>query len=165
MTELMERLLDYGKPAAAAHEKVKIIDILSAAERIVKLHASSKQITFALPKSTSNLTLMANHVRLIAAFQNILDNAVHFSPSGSSVDVELTSTSNSVVVAVRDRGPGIPSGEEKRIFQPFYTRRPSGTGLGLSIVQKTIHEHGGQVRAFNHPEGGAVIEVTLPLAS
>jgi PAS domain S-box-containing protein len=163
MTELMERLLDYGKPAAAAHGKVEIMDILRAAERIVELHARKKQITFMMPSPATELIVLASRVRLVAAFQNIFDNAVHFSPASAVVAVELASTSNSVVVTVRDRGPGILPGEEKRIFQPFYTRRPAGTGLGLSIVQKTIHENGGQVRAFNHPEGGAVIEVTLPL--
>jgi signal transduction histidine kinase len=71
---------------------------------------------------------------------------------------------NYALVTIRDAGPGFTVGDETRIFQPFFTKRPGGTGLGLAIVQQTIEEHGGQISAGNHPEGGAELTVRLPLA-
>jgi two-component system sensor histidine kinase HupT/HoxJ len=65
---------------------------------------------------------------------------------------------------VRDTGGGIPAGALTRIFEPFYTTKEvgKGTGLGLAIAYGIVLEHGGQISAANHPEGGAVFTVELP---
>jgi signal transduction histidine kinase len=70
-----------------------------------------------------------------------------------------------VRITVRDRGPGFAEADLPRVFHPFFTRRPGGTGLGLPIVQRIVDEHGGTISAGNHPEGGALIRVDLPLAA
>ena len=65
---------------------------------------------------------------------------------------------------IRDTGPGIPPAAMPRLFEPFYTTKEvgKGTGLGLAITYGIIQEHGGQIRAANHPDGGAVFTVRLP---
>jgi two-component system sensor histidine kinase HupT/HoxJ len=65
---------------------------------------------------------------------------------------------------VRDTGDGIPFDALSRIFEPFYTTKEvgKGTGLGLAIAYGIVQEHGGQIAAANHPEGGAVFTVELP---
>jgi PAS domain S-box-containing protein len=70
-----------------------------------------------------------------------------------------------VLVEIRDTGPGIPSGAMTHLFEPFYTTKEvgKGTGLGLAITYGIIQEHGGQIAASNHPEGGAVFTVRLPV--
>jgi PAS domain S-box-containing protein len=70
-----------------------------------------------------------------------------------------------VVVQIRDTGPGIPTAALPRVFEPFYTTKEvgKGTGLGLAIAYGIIQEHGGQIVASNHPEGGAVFTVQLPV--
>ncbi len=65
-------------------------------------------------------------------------------------------------ITVSDNGPGIPEAALPKLFQPFFTTKPQGTGLGLAVVQKIIVQHGGQVEARNHAEGGAAFIVTLP---
>jgi two-component system sensor histidine kinase HupT/HoxJ len=69
-----------------------------------------------------------------------------------------------VVASVRDTGDGIPFDALSRIFEPFYTTKDvgKGTGLGLAIAYGIVQEHGGQIAAANHPEGGAVFTVELP---
>jgi signal transduction histidine kinase len=71
---------------------------------------------------------------------------------------------------VRDHGPGIPAAERERVFQRLYridrarSRASGGSGLGLAIVRSLVELHGGEVRADEHPEGGALLRVRLPLA-
>jgi two-component system OmpR family sensor kinase len=71
------------------------------------------------------------------------------------------------VLAVRDHGPGVPAGQLRRIFQPFYrgerelTRRTKGTGIGLALVHGLVRGMGGRVDARNHPGGGLEVRVVL----
>ena len=67
-------------------------------------------------------------------------------------------------ITVSDNGPGIPAASRERVFQPFFTSKRNGTGLGLALVQKIIVFHNGRVVAGASSEGGATLQVTLPLA-
>ena len=66
-------------------------------------------------------------------------------------------------IAVNDNGPGIPPDLRERVFRPFFTSKRNGTGLGLALVQKIIVFHNGRVAAGASPEGGASLQITLPL--
>ena len=98
---------------------------------------------------------------------NLLDNAVKYTPPGSPIDLTAWATEEAVTVEVADRGPGLPPGEEQRIFDKFYRVQrplmPSGTGLGLTICRGMVEAHGGQMWAENRPGGGTVVRFTLPL--
>jgi len=70
-----------------------------------------------------------------------------------------------ILVAVADRGPGLPAGEEERLFEKFYQASPGsarGAGLGLTICRSIVEAHGGRIRAANRPDGGAVFSFTIP---
>lgn len=101
---------------------------------------------------------------------NLLDNALKFTPPGGTVDLEVAPREGKVRMTVNDTGPGIPEGDLERIFERFYQSDParrrgsaSGAGLGLAIAAWVTHNHGGTIRAANRPEGGASLEVILPL--
>ena len=109
--------------------------------------------------------------RLAQVLENLIDNAVSFSPQGGVVDVVVTHEDSWVVVAIADSGPGIPGEHLERIFDRFFSYRPSeprGTGrhvgLGLSIVKTIVDGYGGTVSVANRTEGGARFEVRLPRA-
>ena len=68
-------------------------------------------------------------------------------------------------VCVRDNGPGLGGEQRQRIFEPFYTTRPTGTGLGMAIARRIVEAHGGAIAAGNCPEGGAEITLSFPRSS
>lgn len=98
---------------------------------------------------------------------NLLENALKYTPAGSPLEIAARARPGEVEVSVADRGPGLPPGEETRIFEKFY-RAPdptpsSGIGLGLTICQGIIRAHGGRIWAANREGGGAIFRFTLPI--
>ena len=99
---------------------------------------------------------------------NLTDNAVKYTPPGSTVQVSLFREGDQVVLTVEDNGAGIPEEDLPRIFERFYrvdkarSRAAGGTGLGLAIVRDTVEKRGGTVEAANRPGGGAVFTVRWP---
>ncbi len=103
---------------------------------------------------------------LVEALMNVLDNAIKWAPAQSTVTVSFQRTGDTAEIAVRDRGPGFPKELLPRVLDPFVTGDPSrggASGLGLSIVAEVMREHGGEVEVGNHPEGGALVSLRLPL--
>lgn len=103
---------------------------------------------------------------LLRALDNLLQNAVQFSPPGGEIEVGLESSQRHHQIAIRDQGPGIPEYAVKRVFERFYSlpRPHSGkksTGLGLSFVQEIAELHHGQVSLANHSQGGALAVLRL----
>ncbi|AKF81380.1 two-component system, NtrC family, sensor histidine kinase HydH [Myxococcus fulvus] len=100
--------------------------------------------------------------RFQQALENVLRNAVQVSPAGQRVEVGVAQEGPALVFTVRDHGPGIPKGDEERIFEPFVTGRLRGVGLGLAITRRIVELHGGSVSARTHAEGGAEFRLTVP---
>ena len=98
---------------------------------------------------------------------NLLENSLKYTPPGTPLEISGRIQDKEILVAVADRGPGLPVGEEERIFEKFYQVSPGsarGAGLGLTICRSIIEAHGGRIWAANRPEGGAVFSFTIPLA-
>jgi two-component system sensor histidine kinase KdpD len=98
---------------------------------------------------------------------NLLDNAIKYTPRASPIRIIATATDLAVTVEIADRGPGVPRGEEDKVFEKFYRGKPTegrGAGLGLAICQAIVKAHGGHIWAQNLPEGGVAFLFTLPLA-
>ena len=97
---------------------------------------------------------------------NLLENSMKYTPPGTPVEISARVEDRELLVAVADRGPGLPKGEEERIFEKFYQVSPGsarGAGLGLTICRSIIEAHGGRIRAANREDGGAVFNFTIPL--
>jgi len=103
--------------------------------------------------------------RMRQALTNVLRNARQASAEGTRPEVEVGREDGTLVFTVRDFGPGVPPGDEKKIFSPFFTTRTSGTGLGLAVAMRVAEMHGGTITVDNHPEGGAIFRIVVPEAS
>jgi len=97
---------------------------------------------------------------------NLFDNAIKYTPKGTPLELSASESFYTVTVSLDDRGPGIPPGEEERIFEKFVSGRATGggVGLGLAICRTIINAHGGKIWAENRPDGGAVFRFTLSSA-
>ena len=111
---------------------------------------------------------------LRSAIENVVRNAVRFTPEGTAVEVALTkqngTSDNFAVISVRDRGNGVPDESLEKIFRPFYRTEDArdrqsggGTGLGLAITERAVRMHGGTVEATNAPGGGLSVKLKLLL--
>ena len=114
--------------------------------------------------------LVADASRLHRALLNLIDNAIRYSPDGATVHVRVRLRARWCRLSVRDEGEGLSEEDCRRLFERFYRGDPSrarsrhgGSGLGLAIVQQIAHAHGGRVQATNHPAGGALLELLLPV--
>jgi two-component system sensor histidine kinase CpxA len=114
-----------------------------------------------------------NDSLLHSAVENVVRNAIRYTPEGTSVEIDLSSEDRGngpeAVLRVSDAGPGVPPEALEKLFEPFYRlddargRLTGGVGLGLAITERAVRFHGGKVVASNRPEGGLQVEIRLPL--
>jgi PAS domain S-box-containing protein len=167
LTTLMRDLLEFGRPNRPDLAECRMEEVVEAAISACAPLARRKSVEIARPRSAS-FAVLADRARVTQVLQNLIENAVHFSPRGGRVEVSLAGAGAGeealVECAVRDSGPGFNPADLPRLFEPFFTRRRGGTGLGLSIVKRFVYDHGGEVLAENHPSGGAIVKVRLRAA-
>ncbi len=116
-----------------------------------------------LVEAAEKYTIWGDPFKLRQALINLFLNAFQAAPD-KVVECHLHAKGNSVHIEIRDHGDGISAEHFPHLFEPYFTTKTRGTGLGLAIVKSTIEEFGGTISAANHPEGGALFVVTLPLA-
>lgn len=163
LTTLMRDLLDFGRPSHPELAECRVEQVAEAAVTACAPLAGRKSVEIVWERGAALPRVLADRARVSQVLQNLIENAVHFSPPGGRVEVSLAAvedrTESWVECAVRDSGPGFDPSDLPRLFEPFFTRRRGGTGLGLSIVKRIVYDHGGEVSAENHAAGGAVVRV------
>ena len=152
------------------------VDLRAILRMLVEIHATTSgsepdgvRLVAELPEAT-DLTVPGVEGRLVQVFQNLIANAVSFSPPGGTVTLAARRDGPVVEVVVADQGPGIPEGKLTAIFDRFYTERPAGekfgthSGLGLSISKQIVDAHHGTIEASNRiPGPGARFTLRLPV--
>ncbi|MDR0181901.1 sensor histidine kinase KdpD [Lysobacter arvi] len=135
---------------------------------VTRLQRYEPQARFELHVAPDLAPIWVHPALVEQALFNVLENAAKFSPPGEAVIVDARALEGGLRIDVRDRGPGIPEDERRRIFDMFYSvergdRGRQGTGLGLAITRGMIGAHGGSVEALTGPDGrGTTIRITLP---
>jgi signal transduction histidine kinase len=133
----------------------------AAAEREIRLRISTTD-------EPAGWLVRADSFRLGQVINNLLSNAIRYSPSGGEVTGQLSRAGGRIILSVSDSGSGIPVGEEENIFERFFrgdasrSRNDGGSGLGLAIARQLARAHGGDLTAENRPDGGACFILSLP---
>lgn len=166
---LLETLLDISAAEAGVLKLNRDhIDVRSLTERAADLYrevAEEKTITVTLDQPDP-VEVNADAIRLGQVVNNLLDNALKYTPAGGRVVLTARSESKAALITVTDNGPGVPATEREAIFRRLYrgdsSRSQRGLGLGLSMVKAIIEAHGGNVTVDDAPGGGARFTVRLP---
>jgi two-component system OmpR family sensor kinase len=112
------------------------------------------------------LIITGSPLLLERAVDNLIANAIKFSPVGGAAEIVVRAVQGAAEVSIRDHGPGVPEAELASLFRPFYRGsnaiRADGHGVGLAIVQRVVQVHGGEIRAENAPGGGLQVTLQLP---
>ncbi len=173
LQKLIEDLLRYHQTRAmepATLGPVMLADIVNRVVRDNKLAALARIITFELKLAPLLITGDAERIRTV--IDNMVSNAIKFSPRSSTIDLTLAGIGSDAVFDVADRGPGVSATERDRVFDSFYQGtaktegRVKGSGLGLAIAREYTLAHGGSLEVTDRPDGarGAVFRLRLPLA-
>lgn len=120
----------------------------------------AKQLRLAHPETAPSLPV--DPFQMGQVFENLLRNAIAFSPPGGTIELRWRAFSREILIELVDQGPGLSDEDLENLFKPYYSRRPGGTGLGLSIARKIVLDHRGRLWAENLKSGGAVMSLALP---
>jgi len=167
---LVENLLLSAKIESAAfetyNEPVNLTDLVN--DTSSKLQETlGRGRTFQL-ELQPNVFVNGDHGALVSVVNNLIENAIKYSPPSSPVRLSLNGDGHKAILAIADEGYGIPESERRKIFKKFYrignedTRRAKGTGLGLYIVNHIVSLHRGEVSVLTNEPRGTVFQIKLP---
>lgn len=165
--EIVTNFLSFARPAQLA---LTAFDLKGLCERIAdEVRADAGPAGGEVVLRGEFPTLRGDEVLIRQVFRNLLRNAVEACADASIIPRIVVESSvdharSTCTISVDDNGPGIAPQARERLFQPFFTTRRAGTGLGLAIVQKIVVSHNGRVTAGAAPDGGARLQVVLPLS-
>jgi two-component system phosphate regulon sensor histidine kinase PhoR len=153
-----------------AFQPVSVAELLESCSATTVLKASRKQISFTVKVPPGLPSVLGDPGLLHDLLQNLLDNAIQYTPEGGQIDVSATAEVREAVITVTDTGIGIPLADQERIFERFYrvdaarSREAGGTGLGLSIAKHIVEAHGGRLWVESAVGRGSKFFVAIPLA-
>ncbi|MEV7528219.1 sensor histidine kinase [Agrococcus sediminis] len=173
LARMSKELIDLSRIEAAdplAHaERVSISRIVDVAIDRNKVQAAAKRMRI-IPRVLDEAEVLGSEELVTMAVQNLVANAVQYSPEATHVGVGVRVADGIVEIAVTDKGVGIAPEEQERVFERFYRVDPArsrvtgGTGLGLSIVKHVAASHGGEITLWSRPGQGSTFTLRLPVA-
>lgn len=140
--------------------KDRMSNVIASCVGEMKAKALTRNVTINFIDETA-LSCMENFdpELITIAVNQLLDNAVDFSPDGASIDVRLFSNDDHTILEILDHGCGIPEADLEFIFNPFFSTRAVGVGIGLTIVERIVSEHGAKIEVESHPHEGSLFRI------
>jgi len=170
LNRLVQNLLEMTRLESGALQLKRELhppeEVIGAALGRLGKRLADRRVTTSVPP---DLPLVAmDDVLIEQVLVNLLDNALKYTPAGSPIEVIATATDQNLTIEIADHGPGLPPGEEDRVFEKFFRGDQivaRGAGLGLAICRGIVRAHGGRIWAQNLPGGGVAFLFTLPLGA
>lgn len=174
LSRLITNVLDFSRTEAGRKKYRPETFLLNEAIHEVMAvwsgEAEAAGVDLTVEQPAEDVWIYMDRDSLFQVIHNLLSNALKYAASGGEIGLVCHSdSSDRIIIEVRDRGPGIPSGAAKRIFKKFYrcddslTSETSGSGLGLSIALKLMRDQGGNLIYQPRNDGGSVFRITLPV--
>ena len=156
----------HGTNARIEKESFELDEVIEEVVRDANFEGAVKHCTVNV-QGVARAAILGNRELLRSAIENVLRNAVRYSPTQTPVDLSIARSRSGLEIAIADHGPGVPPADLERIFEPFYRvaesrdRDSGGEGIGLAITAQVMKAHGGCARARNTP-GGFEVRLSLP---
>jgi two-component system sensor histidine kinase SenX3 len=174
LTDLVQEIINLSRlqdsdPLSVPSE-LNVQDLVNEAIDQSQVGADNRKIKISTG-DIANGVVLGDRDQLIMAIQNLVENAVNYSPEGTQVTVSSIVKDGIITISITDQGIGIPENEKERIFERFYrvdparSRESGGTGLGLSIVKHVATKHGGDVSVWSVEDVGSTFSLKLPIFS
>ncbi len=167
LKSLMNDLLEYGTPSKSDPRAYPLGSITHEAMRSCAHEAETRGVRLVIARD-DEVSVWADPQRFVRVLINVIQNAVQHAPRDSAVTIATTvrqgRQGSYAHITVHDRGPGFKADDLPRVFTPFFSRRAGGFGLGLAISERIVEEHHGTIAAANHPDGGGLVNIVLPVA-
>ena len=165
LNRLVNNLLDVTRLESGSlrlrREWIPVEELVGVALARLAAPLRERKVTTRLPEDLPPVHVDGLLVEQV--FINLIENATKHTPAGQPIDVEARREGDEVVVEVADRGPGLPAGQEQKIFDKFYgVGAGGGAGLGLTICRAIVEAHGGRIGGQPRPGGGALFRFSLP---
>lgn len=168
MANLINNILDMAKLDAGMVQLNKqwhpLEEIVGTVLTRLGKHLADRPLKVQLPPGMP--MLLVDAVMIEQVLINLLENALRYTPAATELEIRAEKNGDMMAISVADRGPGIPPGQEDRLFEKFYQSRheaaQSGVGLGLAICRAIVEVHGGRISGQNRADGGAIFTFALP---
>src|SRR6202790_763865 len=160
----------HGTDAPFARETFDLGELIEEVVRDANFEGAVKNCKVRLHGAAA-ASVNGNRGLVRSAIENVLRNAVRYSPQDAPVDVSVARAESGVAILIRDQGPGVPDRDLERIFEPFYRvaesrdRDTGGEGIGLAITAQVMKAHGGSAKPVNGRKGGFEVRLDLPPAA
>jgi two-component system, OmpR family, sensor kinase len=157
----------HGTDTPFAREAFDLDEVIEEVVRDANFEGAAKNCKINL-LGRARMSVNGNRDLVHSAIENVLRNAVRYSPQDAPVEISVEHDQSGLVMSIRDRGPGVPAADLERIFEPFYRvaesrdRDSGGEGIGLAITAQVMKAHGGRATAANGQAGGLVVRLNLP---
>lgn len=170
LINIVTNLLDISKlnsETGLEMEKTDMVELAESAITGMRIKTYSKGITVKFEKEANKIYIMADRHWIVQVINNLMDNAIKYSPNGSEIKVKIYDRGSVVVFSVEDKGYGIDEADKKYVFEKFYRAKDTmlnveGSGLGLSIARTIVEKHNGKIWFESEKGKGSKFYFALP---
>jgi two-component system sensor histidine kinase/response regulator len=176
MLRMVHNLLDVSRAEEAGLnlqvERIELVNMAKVVASLMARRAEDRRITLLSSSALSELWVEGDNDLLRRVFENLLDNAIRYTPSGGRVELCVAETGASALLSVADGGPGIPEDQRLRVFEKYAqlerkvdkAQQRFGRGIGLAFVKMVVDAHRGEIAVVDNQPRGARFEIALPKA-
>jgi len=163
--QIVRQVLNFARPKEPRFLPHDLNEIVRYCHSLSKVHTRKSKVAFILELTEGLPAFVVDHNQISQVLMNLIINAIEAMPDGGRLTVKTgwQPDRSAVVVSVTDTGEGVLPGDEERIFDPFFTRKPEGTGLGLSICRQILERHKAYLELESTAGTGSCFKIVFPV--
>ncbi len=145
-------------------QEINLVPSIKNSLALLDASFTKANVKYIVKIDDEELFIKADRVQLTQIIFNLIINAIYFTPENGLVTIAASQSKNHIILKISDEGTGLSAEALDKVFQPFFTTKPTGdgTGLGLSVVHGIVASHKGTITVQNNKDKGAIFTVTLP---